>query len=51
MEREVQESSNEIGILRKIVGITRLDHMRNELVSERLRVESGLEVVKKRREC
>ncbi len=38
-------------MLRKIAGVSRLDHVRNETVRERLRLEPVLKKVERRREC
>ena len=38
-------------MLRKIAGVSRLDHVRNETVRERLRLEPVLTKVERRREC
>ena len=41
----------EMRVLRKIAGVSRLDHIRNEMVRERLRVEPVLKKVERMREC
>ena len=41
----------EIRVLRKMTGVSRLDHVRNETVRERLRLEPVLKKVERRREC
>ena len=38
-------------MLRKIAGVSRLDHVRNETVRERLRLDPVLKKVERRREC
>ena len=39
----------EMRVLRKIAGVSRLDHVRNEAVRERLRLELVLKKVERRR--
>ena len=41
----------EMRVLRKIAGVSRLDHVRNEMVRERLRIELVLKKVERMREC
>ena len=43
--------ATEMRMLRKIAGVSRLDHVRNETVRERLRLEPVLTKVERRREC
>ena len=43
--------ATEMRMLRKIAGVSRLDHVRNETVRERLRLELVLKKVERRREC
>ena len=51
-EREKSRlQATEIRMLRKIAGVSRLDHVRNETVRERLRLEPVLKKVERRREC
>ena len=38
-------------VLRKITGVSRLDHIRNETLRERLGLERVLKKVERRREC
>ncbi len=38
-------------MVRKIAGVSRLDHVRNETVRERRRLEPVLKKVERRREC
>ena len=38
-------------MLRKIAGVSRLDHVRNKTMRERLRLEPVLKEVEKSREC
>ena len=38
-------------VLRKIAGVTRLDHVRTETVRDRLRLEPVLKKVERKREC
>ena len=41
----------EMRVLRKIADVSRLDHVRNEMVRERLRIEPVLKKVERMREC
>ena len=51
-EREKSRlQATEMRMLRKIAGVSRLDHVRNETVRERLRLEQVLKKVERRREC
>ena len=51
-EREKSRlQATEIRMLRKIAGVSSLDHVRNETVRERLRLEPVLKKVERRREC
>jgi len=51
-EREKSRlQATEIRMLRKIAGVSRLDHVRNETVRERLRLEPVLKKVERRRKC
>ena len=43
--------ATEMRVLRKITGVSRLDHIRNESVRERLGLEPVLKKVERRREC
>ena len=43
--------ATEMRVLRKIAGVTRLDHVRNETARDRLRLEPVLKKVERRREC
>ena len=43
--------ATEMRVLRKIAGVSRLDHVRNETVRDRLRLEPVLKKVERRREC
>ena len=43
--------ATEMRVLRKITGVSRLDHIRNETVRERLGLEPVLKKVERRREC
>ena len=50
-EREKSRlQATEMRMLRKITGVSRLDHVRNETVRERLRLEPVLKKVERRRE-
>ena len=51
-EREKSRlQATEMRVLRKIAGVSRLDHVRNETVRDRLRVEPVLKKVERRQEC
>ena len=51
-EREKSRlQATEMRVLRKITGVSRLDHVRNETVRERLGLEPVLKKVERRREC
>ena len=51
-EREKSRlQATEMRMLRKITGVSRLDHVRNETVRERRRLEPVLKKVERRREC
>ena len=43
--------ATEMKVLRKIAGVSRLDHFRNKTVRERLGLEPVLKKVERRREC
>ena len=52
MEREKSRlQAAEMRVLRKIAGVSRLDHVRNEMVRERLGLEPVLKMVERRRGC
>ena len=51
-EREKSRlQATEMKVLRNIAGVTRLDHVRNETVRERLKLEPVLKKVERRRKC
>ena len=51
-EREKSKlQANEMRVLRKIAGVTKLDQIRNETVRDRIRPEPVLKKVERRREC
>ena len=52
MEREKSRlQAAEMRVLRKIAGVSRLDHVRNEMVRKRPGLEPVLKKVDRRREC
>ena len=42
--------ATEMSILRKVTGVTRMDHIRNEEIKHRLQQRSIVDVVRERRE-
>ena len=50
-KEKVQAASSRDESAEKIAGVSRLDHVRNKTVRERLVLEPVLKKVKRRREC